>query len=104
MSKPKTTFKTYEEAAAYQLAEWLAGRPWHNPFTPDGVYGEDPTSGECCPDFSCCRPHLLRDEASRQEYVKAMTSGDGIKVVRFMEDTINTLIGDMANDDTPENL
>jgi len=67
MSKhPK--FDNYESASEYQLSEWVAGRPWHNPFTPDGKYGLRPQDGECCPDFSCCDPELLSPEHERKEF------------------------------------
>jgi hypothetical protein len=29
------------------------------------------TSGECCPDFSCCQPKLQWDEAKRQKFMAA---------------------------------
>ena len=39
---------------AQQLKRWVAGRP------------QCPNSrGECCPDFSCCRPKLLWPESQR---------------------------------------
>lgn len=47
-----------DETVQFQLAEWLAGRPWHNT-----------ARGECCPDFSCCQPHLLADEDARRAFV-----------------------------------
>ena len=54
---------TYKESVEYQLREWLAGRPWHNTFAPNG--------GECCPDFSCCMPQFLAPLATRQAFVNA---------------------------------
>lgn len=45
-----------------QEKDWVDGNPWHSGQLPDG---------ECCPDFSCCRPGLLSDEATRQAYAAA---------------------------------
>lgn len=39
-----------------QTESWIDGRPKHNPF-----------SNECCPDFSCCVPDMLRPEVERLE-------------------------------------
>ena len=41
-----------------QLAEWVKG----NSQCPND-------RGECCPDFSCCRPELLADEVMRKAFV-----------------------------------
>lgn len=35
-------------------------------------------SGECCPDFSCCRPDLLLPLAERQRFVSDPSSRDEI--------------------------
>lgn len=43
-----------------QLEGWLAGRP----SCPN-------TRGECCPDFSCCKPELMADEETRRRFVDA---------------------------------
>ena len=56
------TTGTYRERNAEQLREWLAGRPRHN-----GAEG-DP-SGECCPDFSCCKPEYLAPLEEREAFV-----------------------------------
>lgn len=63
-------FKDYKSASAHQLMEWVEGRPWHNPFTPDGRYGEKPEDGECCPDFSCCVPDVLQPREKREEFAR----------------------------------
>jgi hypothetical protein len=61
--------KTYREAVEYQLQEWLAGRPWHNPFDPDDTRHDGDTGrGECCPDFSCCAPHMMASEEARRAF------------------------------------
>jgi len=48
-----------------QLKLWLEGKPVHN-------YERD----ECCPDFSCCNPHLLASEEERKEFILAVNSGN----------------------------
>jgi hypothetical protein len=39
-----------------QTEGWIEGTPKHNQF-----------SNECCPDFSCCVPDMLKPEAYRLE-------------------------------------
>lgn len=64
----------YQEAELYQLAEWVAGRPWHNPFSQnDLVFGN---VGECCPDFSCCVPEMFWNQEQREAFVLAFNTGD----------------------------
>lgn len=41
-----------------QLEKWVAGKPIHNNSRP--LLG-----GECCPDFSCCKPELLAPVETR---------------------------------------
>jgi hypothetical protein len=55
-------FEGYREASNYQLEEWVAGRPWHNPWAPNGSFGKNKEDGECCPDFSCCGGPLAPKE------------------------------------------
>lgn len=63
MANPKcwkadgTRTPEYAQALIYQLEQWREGRPIHCDF-----------SDECCPDFSCCRPEMLRPEEYRREY------------------------------------
>jgi len=47
-----------------QLTRWVAGESVHLG-TPGG---ED---GECCPDFSCCRPELKQPEDVRRAFAAA---------------------------------
>lgn len=64
--------RNYIEGSQHQLKEWVEGRPWHNPFTPDGDYHESPKEGgECCPDFSCCVPDLLWAKKRRLAFFHA---------------------------------
>ena len=42
-----------------QLDAWVEGRPIHHV-----------ERGECCPDFSCCRPDLLAPAHERKTYVR----------------------------------
>lgn len=58
MSELKGT--NYKERVEEQLNEWVKGNPIHNQV-------ED----ECCPDFSCCKPHLLADEQTRKLFKAA---------------------------------
>ena len=37
-----------DDSSQLQMEKWLAGHPEHNT-----------ERDECCPDFSCCQPHLL---------------------------------------------
>lgn len=46
-----------------QLEEWVKGRP----ACPN-------TSGECCPDFSCCNPDLLWHGTLREAFLAANPS------------------------------
>ena len=66
-------FTTYAEAQSHQLREWVAGRPWHNPWSPnaDAPDYTNKASGECCPDFSCCRPGLLWPRKKREAFANA---------------------------------
>lgn len=48
-----------------QLNLWLKGEPVHNK-----------ERGECCPDFSCCQPHLLAPQHEREAFVRTHGSGD----------------------------
>lgn len=68
-------FSDYKTASAYQLREWAEGRPWHNPWAPDGSYGESKADGECCPDFSCCCPDMIWGRERRYAFVSAEGEG-----------------------------
>lgn len=71
MTTETPTFENYQDAAQHQLREWAEGRPWHNPWAPDGSFGEGRGDGECCPDFSCCRPDLIWNRERRFAFVAA---------------------------------
>lgn len=81
---------TYAECAQHQLDEWVAGRPWHNPLSPLGPEHEGLGGGECCPDFSCCRPGMLWSKARREAFVAA--SGSDRR--KMMRGALSTLIED----------
>ena len=52
-----------------QLQLWLDGKPVHG-----AKYGDErdiEEDGECCPDFSCCRPDLLWPYEVRKRFVEA---------------------------------
>jgi len=55
-----------------QLAAWVEGCPRHNS-----------ELDECCPDFSCCRPHLLVPREEREMFLTAYISGDDAVVERL---------------------
>lgn len=70
----------YQKAADAQLQSWLEGKPvHHNASMVIEVVDEDGNvvdiriqeGGECCPDFSCCKPELLAPLEARQRYVAA---------------------------------
>ncbi len=48
-----------------QLFKWLNGMSTHC------HYGYGKEDYECCPDFSCCNPSLLRPREERQRYCDA---------------------------------
>ncbi len=45
-----------------QLTSWANGEPTHV---------GDRLDGQCCPDFSCCRPELLQPKEVREAFVAA---------------------------------
>ncbi len=46
-----------------QLQRWVAGESLHSDHRGLGE--------ECCPDFSCCKPHLLQPEEVRRAFQAA---------------------------------
>ena len=48
-----------------QLELWVKGESVHND-----------ERGECCPDFSCCKPWLLAPEHERKAFSEASQKGD----------------------------
>jgi len=54
-----------------QLKRWVAGESIHREV--DGIEG-----GECCPDFSCCRPELLAEPEIRRQFA-ASSDSDRLK-------------------------
>ena len=50
----------YRDRAIGQLMMWVNGQPKHNT-----------VDNECCPDFSCCYPDLLKgDQVTRGERMR----------------------------------
>jgi hypothetical protein len=49
---------SYRERVRFQLLEWVDGNSIHNEI-----------EGECCPDFSCCNPKLLKEKFFREKYL-----------------------------------
>jgi len=48
-----------------QLELWVKGESVHND-----------ERGECCPDFSCCKPYLLAPKHERKAFLEADQKGD----------------------------
>ena len=71
-----------------QLETWLAGNPQHNP--PD-----DPTAGECCPDFSCCRPNLLAPLEQREAFCRASEEDREKMLMMFLGGGLSELAPDV---------
>lgn len=49
-----------------QLELWVKGKSIHNN-----------ERDECCPDFSCCQPHLLAPEHERKAFSEVCRKNDG---------------------------
>lgn len=68
-----------EMTAEDQVDEWVKGNSVHNnnrwySVCDDAgkvLYREQMKDGECCPDFSCCSPHLLWDPQTRLAFKNA---------------------------------
>ena len=58
---------------AEQLRMWVDGDPVHNDET-----------GECCPDFSCCKPELLAPEQEREKFAAATEDQRELMLVMFL--------------------
>lgn len=86
--------KTYREAVEYQLSEWVEGRPWHNPFDHDDTRHDGNTShGECCPDFSCCSPHMMASEEARKAFADAKGEDRTRLLFGFLGGLVNDIDG-----------
>jgi hypothetical protein len=59
-AKPCAKARVGDLSPDQQLAAWVDGRP----VCPS-------TTGECCPDFSCCTPKLLWPPEKRAAFAKA---------------------------------
>ena len=55
---------TDRESVNYQIKQWVAGNPVHNPIR-----------DECCPDFSCCNGKIASVE-QRERFAKAVVEKD----------------------------
>lgn len=60
-----------------QVRRWALGEPVHR-----DIDGE--TGGECCPDFSCCKPELLADVEVRRAFEAADGRGRRKWLVSFL--------------------
>lgn len=74
-----------------QLKKWIEGESIHN--------GATPEKGECCPDFSCCRPALktepreAREEYARQLQERILLERDRLSTLFAMQYELNKVIG-----------
>lgn len=63
-----------------QLKRWRDGESLHNIET-----------DECCPDFSCCKPELKADQATRNAYYNAWESKNHSLVTEFLMGFLSAL-------------
>jgi hypothetical protein len=59
-----TRAKTHDISSDEQLNRWVSGESLHR-----SVRGFE--DGECCPDFSCCKPELKQPEEIRRAFARA---------------------------------
>lgn len=76
-NKPIEVVTTYEE----QLRRWCDGDSVHVNFRGGGV--------ECCPDFSCCKPHLLQPVEVRRAFTAADQKGRNKFLMAFLGGAIS---------------
>ena len=65
MSKTIKEFISCDE----QLRRWVDGESVHRLFTVKRLKCDD--DGECCPDFSCCKPELMQPIEVRKAFAVA---------------------------------
>lgn len=65
-----------------QLKLWVEGKPVHRNDVTIGDFKLQ--GGECCPDFSCCMPNLLADEATRKAFSAAAQKEQTRMLTRFL--------------------
>jgi len=75
--KPGVKYCTDSNA---QLADWVEGTSKHNE-----------ARDECCPDFSCCRPHLKWPLDERTAFVEARERGDEQVQTAMMQKALTEL-------------
>lgn len=63
-----------------QLQDWLSGEP---------TCPND--RGECCPDFSCCKPQLLQPIEVRKQFVDAPPKQRERMLMGFLGDFITSI-------------
>lgn len=68
-----------------QLERWVAGDPQHNFET-----------GECCPDFSCCKRDLLAPEDERRAFQRADPAGRNEMCLVFLRRMLVHELGEEA--------
>ena len=73
-----------------QLELWVKGISIHN--NDVSVNGKFLIGGECCPDFSCCRPDLLAPKEVREIFAAASRSGKNEVVDRMLGVFLSKLV------------
>ena len=76
---PKSKDMTPQE----QVELWVSGQSIHN----SSVLG-----GECCPDFSCCRPELLAPKEVREVFAEAVITGNKKVEDRILMEFLGNLL------------
>lgn len=67
MPKTPGQIAAYRERVIAQTRRWVNGQPRHNDI-----------DNECCPDFSCCHPHLfIADRDAREEQLAKLLNRYG---------------------------
>jgi hypothetical protein len=64
------------------LEQWVAGNPVH-----------DNERNECCPDFSCCKPHLLASEEERKEFISSTPARRASMLMIFLDRMLSDELG-----------
>lgn len=71
----------YKHRVNRQLLNWLWGNSVHNK-----------VDDECCPDFSCCKPHLKAPDEVRRIYYEAYRKDNHKVVDRLLGEFLSRLL------------
>ena len=58
------------------------------------IHNEKPGEGECCPDFSCCKPNLLAPEGARRRFKEA----GGKERIQMLMEFLGALVADSGKE------